>query len=187
MEHPTETFMSSPRSCGARVFSVYQSTYQGSPRSFLLGAAPLPVFCLITPTPAAVPKAPLTFECPQIHLALLQEGCASGCHPLLPQLPASISLQTPFHTPGLGLNIELIIKQFLLLIENSLQGVNSRRKKRAPLNCELAGNPRRARIRSLVFEERRPVCTGCPSPGELCVCSADNNTRQPSPRQPGAR
>lgn len=69
---------------------------------------------------------------PQNSLSPVPAGL---CHHL--SSPASTTSRLHFpspskplsYTPGLGMNIKLIIKPFLLLIENSLQGVNSRRKK----------------------------------------------------------
>lgn len=120
---------------GVEVFSAYHGTHRGSPNTFLPGIIPFLSFALhfdqLLPLPEMHPRVSLALERPQNSSTPSQLGCDTVCCPLLPQTPSSISLvlQNPSHSPELGMNIKLITKQFLLLIENSLQGVNSRRKK----------------------------------------------------------
>lgn len=87
------------------------------------------------------------------------------------------------------MNIKLIIKQFLLLIENSLQGVNSRRKKGLLWTASWLETPggQESDPSSLRSAGLSVQAAGAASPGELCVCNADNNTHQPFPCQRNVR
>lgn len=137
------------------------------------------------------PGALWVTECSHIHLL-----CPSMAVPLAaipcfhPQ--ASFRALTDFpgpskppSYPGTRAEHQLIIKQFLLLIENSLQGVNSRRKKGFLWTVRLLETPE-GKNPIPVFEASRPVCTGRRSPGELYAHTADTNTRQPPPCRHGA-
>lgn len=131
-ERPTD-FKSSQKSCRSRSLLSLPWHTQGIP-PMLYFQGPFLSFALhfvqLLPLSEMHPIVSLALECPQNAFTPSQLGCGTVCCPL-PQSPGSIFLvlQNPFHSPELGMNIKLITKQFLLLIENSLQGVNSRRKK----------------------------------------------------------